>query len=148
MNTINGLAKVLTVKEQDKDRAEYQYRDAVVHFEKHAQKLYELLKKKEKMETKYASSLSNKVNVDDLRYLGSYLQSIRPTILAEQARVEKARMAMNERLSNLTEHHIDVKKIEKLITRKEIEIKKAADKKEQLFLDEISLRQYFDNKDR
>ncbi|GAA0298773.1 flagellar FliJ protein [Gracilibacillus halotolerans] len=148
MKTINGLAKVLTVKEQDKDRAEFQYRDAVFHFEKHAKNLYELLKKKETMESKYAASLSNKVNVDDLRYLGNYLQSIRPTIIAEQARVEKARMAMNERLSNLTEHHIDVKKIEKLITKKELEIKKVEEKKEQLFLDEISLRQYIDNKDR
>lgn len=148
MNTIDGLAKVLTVKERDKETAEFQYRESVEHFEKHAQRLYDLLKKKEAMETKYASSMSNKINVDDLRYLGNYLQAITPTIIREQARVEKARIAMNQRLSNLTEHHIEVKKVEKLMERKEWERKKAEEKKQQLFLDEISLRQYIDNKDR
>ena len=68
MNTIDGLAKVLTVKERDKETAEFQYRESVEHFEKHAQRLYELLKKKEAMETQYSSSISNKINVENLRY--------------------------------------------------------------------------------
>ncbi len=60
--------RVLTVREREQKEAEDRYRDSVDSFEKMAQKLYELLKKKELMEDSQADQMKTGIPVQLLRH--------------------------------------------------------------------------------
>src|SRR5699024_6061565 len=59
-----------------------------------------------------------------------------------QNNVQKARIEMEQKQNALTEAHIEVKKIERLIALREQEQKELLKKQEMAFMDEISMLQF------
>ncbi|QED47543.1 flagellar export protein FliJ [Cytobacillus dafuensis] len=104
--------KILTIKEIEKDEALNVYNQAVKRFEKAAEKLYELLKKKEDLEVYQSSRLVNGIPVQEIRHHQHFIHNLEKTIEHYQQIVMNARNHMNFQQEKLKEKNIEVKKFE------------------------------------
>ncbi|MGP4040298.1 flagellar export protein FliJ [Gracilibacillus sp. D59] len=142
MNQLHGFEKIRLIRENEKNDAQLKFQEATEEFEKYASHLYDLLKKKEKIEESYKQSLSDKSQIETLQSYHQYLDFLTPTIISVQKKVDTARKYMNQLQEHVTDHYIEVKKIEKIIEKKEWQYKQLEDKKDLMLMDEVSIRKY------
>lgn len=142
----NRLAKVLTIREHEEKDAQLAHAQSVSSFEKLAKNLYNLLKKKEKMEELYNEAMKRTTVVYQLREKADYMKQLNQDIIALQEKVNQARKDMKNKREALTSAHIEVKKIENIIDQRLLRHKKYLLKTEQEQLDEVSSQQYINQK--
>lgn len=141
MDEIKVFSKILNVREKERKDAEIAHQKSIQTFEEVATKLYELLKKKEAMETIYTNS-RQKITIDRLREQQDYIASLKQQIVSLQQSVSEARMKMDTNQKYLSETHIEVKKFETIIDIRKKERQKIEQKLEQSSMDEVSMQQY------
>ncbi|WP_058307814.1 flagellar export protein FliJ [Gracilibacillus massiliensis] len=148
MKQLEGYEKIRLLKDNQKKEIQLKYQEAAGQFEQYATNLYELLKKKEKIEESYKQSLADRSQVETLQSYHQYLDFLTPSILNTQQKVEKARKKMNQLQEQVTEQYIEVKKIEKIMENKQNEFNQYEKRKDLMFMDELSIRKYSESKDR
>lgn len=136
------LHKILSIREQEKNDAQIEQISARKYFEKVATQLYNTLKTKEEAEETLQNYMKTKAAIEKIKEQSIYIDSLNKSIVSLQAKVQQARQEMEYKQQVLTEAHIEMKKIEKMIERrlqkeKELEKKMELDK-----MNEISIRQY------
>ncbi|KGX88447.1 flagellar export protein FliJ [Pontibacillus litoralis] len=142
MASISTFHKILHVKETDKHMAQKQYQQSVQEFEKIAMDMYELLKKKEKAETSYHNQLQHPTHVTDLHASSQYIEQLERKIASLQPSFQHARANMDHKQEHLTEAHVEMKKFEKLIDRKQHHMQLYQQELERKQMDEISVQQF------
>jgi len=142
LNDTATLYKILHVRKDEKNRALIEQQRAVDQFELVANQLYEQLKVKEQAEMTLHKYIQSEV-IMKIQEQTVYIDSLKTKINELQREVQIARDHMEQRRSIVTEKHVELKKIEKLIERKEKHAKKIAAKLESKQMDEISLNQFF-----
>lgn len=134
--------RILTVKEREKDEALSAYETAVKSFEEVAEKLYQLLKKKEDLESYQEEQLKNGLSVVEIRHHQQFIGNLEKTIDHYQKMVINARNRMNLFQEKLMDKNIEVKKFEKM-REKDFEQfladMKSAESKQ---MDDISIQHY------
>lgn len=143
-----ALSKVLNVRELEKKNAEKDYRHSMDQFESAATKLYKVLKKKEQAEDTYASYLAEMTPIDVIKEQAEYIEVLNKQIVQLQRDVQFARNAMEQKQDILAEAHIEVKKFESIIERREAEREAQLKSEERKMMDEISIQQYLSYKNR
>lgn len=108
------FGRVLAIKEREKDEALSLYQESVRKFEEVAQKLYELLKKKEDLEAYQATGLQNGLPILEIRHQQQFIGNLEKTIQHYQKMVINARNRMNLHQEKLMEKNVEVKKYEKI----------------------------------
>lgn len=142
MTQLLSLEKILHVKENEKQTAELKHHQSVEAFEKVALKLYELLKKKEAAEALLEETLQQKMTVTELQHQTIYIEQLKENIIHLQEEVNDARSKMEDRKNDLTDKHIEFKKIETIIEKRHQEIKAAEQKEANILMDELAIQQY------
>ncbi|TFE03497.1 flagellar export protein FliJ [Jeotgalibacillus sp. R-1-5s-1] len=140
--------RVLTVKEREQKEAEDRYRDAVASFEKIAQKLYDLLRKKELMEAAQADEMKSGISVISLRHGQHFLSNIEKSISYQQKLVIEARSNMQRHEHRLMERNIEVRKYEKIKERdlkQHIQLAESAEREQ---MNELSIVQFMNRRNR
>lgn len=146
MSKTKTLDKLHKLKERDLSEAEKQYRRAVDYFEEVGEELYKVLKKKETVQATIQDQMKSGFKIFDLYQYDQYHQSLIEQENYWQMKVHQARVNMNKKQDNLTQIHQEVKKFEKLIEKKNEEIKQEIKKIDMKFIDEISVQQYLRQK--
>lgn len=137
---------ILTYQEQKKNETEADYKGAVDQFEQVATRLYELLKKKEQLIADYENKLAAGFSIEQIKLTTQYLEKLERLITEVQQQVIDHRARMNWYEEKLLEDTIEVKKYEKM-REKDVELfLEEEQRKEALFLDEISTQQYTRNR--
>lgn len=142
MADLATLEKILHMKQQEKSNAEKQKQHALEKFEKMSLELYEGLQKKEQAELDLSDAMGSEITITKLKNQSLYIHSMTEKILQLQQQVQIARKKMDEKQAILTEAHIEVKKIEKLIETRVDEQRHLVQKQENQVMDDISIRQY------
>ncbi len=134
--------KILTIKEKEKSDARAKYNEAQKSFEKVAEKLYNLLKKKEDLLDFQQTKLSTGLSVQKIRHNQLFMDNLEKLIDQCQKEVVQARYQMNLQQERLKDKNIELKKYEKIKEKdfqKYLEIVKVAENKQ---MDEISIQQF------
>ena len=134
--------KILTIKEKEKSDARAKYNEAQKSFEQVAEKLYNLLKKKEELIDFQQIKLSRGLSVQEIRHNQLFMGNLEKSIEQCQKEVMQARYKMNLQQDRLKEKNIEVKKYEKIKEKdfqKYLEVVKVAENKQ---MDEISIQQF------
>lgn len=134
--------KVLTIREQEKNETEMAYKESVRSFEEIAEKLYELLKKKENLMIFQQERLTVGSSIDEIHHYSRFIDSLEKTIIDVQQKVIQARAKMNWHEEKLLEKNLEVRKFEKMKEKDFKLFQQEQDRIESLFLDEISLQTY------
>lgn len=142
MNYQYKFGRVLALKEREKDEALSLYQDSVKKFEEVAQKLYELLKKKEDLEAYQAVGLQNGLPVFEIRHQQQFIGNIEKTINHYQKMVINARNRMTLYQEKLMEKNIEVKKYEKIREKDFALFLKELKASESKQMDDISIQHY------
>lgn len=142
------LNKLLDIREREKKDAQKEYRQSMEFFEDIAGKMYRLLQKKEDAERSYEAYLEQSIPLNKVKEQISYIEILNQHILDLQNEVQRARYEMNKKQAELSDAFVEVKKFEKMIENRHRSEKELQDKREKAFLDEISIRQYVDYKNR
>ncbi|HLS66485.1 MAG TPA: flagellar export protein FliJ [Pseudogracilibacillus sp.] len=142
MSDTTVLHKLLHVREREKDEAQRKQLEAVDKFEKVAKQLYVALKSKEDAEKGLEESMQVTATINKIKEQSTYIEALNQKIIVLQQQVDLARQQLAKKDAKLTEAHVEMKKIEKMIERrlqkeKELEKKMELDK-----MNEISIRQY------
>ncbi|MEI3604597.1 flagellar export protein FliJ [Pseudogracilibacillus sp. SE30717A] len=136
------LHKILHVREQEKQDAQMEQLKAVDYFEKAAKKLYHALKTKEQAELGLEKYMKTEVTITVIKEQSVYIDTLNKKIVALQQQVQQARKEMELKQLKLTEAHVEVKKVEKMIEKREQLQFETEKKLEMIEMDEISIRQY------
>lgn len=132
------FAKVLTVREQEKNETELAYKESVNAFEKVATELYDLLKKKENTTDQQNVQLTQGLSIDHIHHYSKYIEALQKRIDIVQKEVVQARTKMNWFKERLLEKTLEVRKFEK-IKEKDYELfQQEQQRLETIQLDEIS----------
>jgi flagellar protein FliJ len=138
--------KILALKEREKEEVRVSYLDSVEKFENIAQKLYELLKKKEDLLNFQSEKMASGLSVQDIRHNQNFITNIEKTIDYYQGLVIQARNRMNWHEQKLSEMNVEVKKYEKI---KENDFNKYTEvlySSESKVLDELAVMQYMNKR--
>lgn len=133
----------MNLREREKEEAFNLYQDSVRNFEESAEKLFDLLKKKENLEHYMSEQLSQGFSILEIRHYQHFISNLEKTIEHHQIVVMNARNKMNWREEELKESNIEMKKYEKLKERNYKSYMKEISQLENMQLDEISAIQYF-----
>ncbi|WP_096189126.1 flagellar export protein FliJ [Evansella halocellulosilytica] len=136
------LEKVLEVKEHEKSEAESKYTEAMKQFEDVATKLYHYMKEKEELEDYYNDKIQTGTSILAIQQTQQTISHLKREIDKLQYETQKARNRMNDQEQFLMFKSIDVKKYEKMKSRKYEQYIEAEKVKENKFLDEISVQQF------
>ncbi|TYR82720.1 flagellar export protein FliJ [Priestia megaterium] len=136
------LAKLMTIKENEKDRMLSQYNDSVQKFEVLGQRLYEKLKQKEEMIESHTLQMQKGLSILDIKYFQQFLGSIEKGIEQLQRDVMLARQQMNMKKVKLQEKNIECKKYEKIRAKDYQQYIKTQNEIELKQMDEVSLQQF------
>lgn len=142
MNNTVTLKKIYDLRNEEKNRALLEKKEAVDHFEKVATQLYTKLKAKENAELELDDMYEQSAIIMKIRKQTIYIDALNQKINALQRKVQIARNNMEKKQYIVTEKHVELKKIEKMIEKREAEAKKAAETAEMKQMDEISLGRY------
>jgi len=148
MSHIATLEKIRHVREHEKRSAKQAHHQSIKAFEEVATKLYNLLKKKENAKEAYDLSLQSKTTVQHLKEQSLYIDKLNDQIIHLQEQVNIAREKMEQKRENLTDAHIEVKKFEKMIEQQHERLKESALKRENEMMDDISIKQHLNRKNR
>lgn len=134
--------KLLTIKENEKDKVIGEYNVAVHNFEKAATKLYELLKQKEDIQAQQSMQLQIGLNIGRIQELQRFLLVHENVINLCQTEVAQARRMMEMKEQLLLEKNIEVKKYEKIKEKNWDAYCQFERAEENKIMDEISIQQY------
>src|SRR5699024_12369199 len=98
-----------------------------------ASRLYEELKRKENAESELDVVMKAKATITMIKEQSRYISLMKEKINTLQNNVQEARIEMEQTQNALTEAHIEVKKIERLIAFREQEQKEQHQKNEMAF---------------
>ena len=143
-----AFTKILHLRENEKKTAQKAYQQSLDSFEKIATKLYNLLRKKENAEVSYDFYIQSTTPIEQIKEQALYIERLNSQINEIQYLVQRARNDMESKQDILTDAHVEVKKFEKII-----EIRKSAKEEynkrvENNFMDELSITQYLNHKNR
>lgn len=148
MSQTVSLTKILHIRENEKKVAQKAFLNSQESFEKVATKLYEALRKKELAEESYDEFIQDETPLERIKQQITYIEDLNEAITHLQKEVQLARTQMEQKQQHLTDAHIEVKKFESIIEkRNKQEIERKA-KLENAFMDEISINQYLSNQNR
>ena len=134
--------KVLTIREQEKTETEMAYKESVRSFEEVANKLYELLKKKEDLTAYRQERLAIGSSIEEINQYARFMDSLEKTIADVQQKVIQARAKMNWHEEKLVEKNLEIRKFEKMREKDLEAYQQEQDRVESIFLDEISSLTY------
>ncbi len=142
MADVATFYKLLDLRETEKNLAQKEYQESVDQFEEIATKLYHLLKQKEDAEAKYLQALESTTNVSTLHLNQQYIARLDEQIGQLQPSVQQARGDMEQKQEVLSSAHVEMKKYEKIIERKEEYHRVSEIEHEKKEMDEISMQQF------
>lgn len=134
--------KILAVKEREKDEAVNVYQDSVRKFEEVAEKLYELLKRKEDLEEYQSERLHGGLSIQEIRHHQQFIGNIEKMIEHYQKMVVNARNRMLLFQEKLLEKNIEVKKYEKIREKDYLQFTEDVKIIEGKQMDDISIQMY------
>ena len=134
--------KVLTIREQEKTETEMAYKESVRSFEEVANRLYELLKKKENLIQFRQERLAIGSTIEEIHHYARFMDSLEKTIADVQQKVIQARAKMNWHEEKLLEKNLEVRKFEKMREKDFKAYQQEQNRVENIFLDEISSLTY------
>lgn len=134
--------KLLHIKEKEKSEAAAEYNGAVRKFEDAAEKLYELLKKKEDLELYQSAKLADGLSVSEIRHHQQFIGNLQKSIEFYQRMVINARTRMNLFQEKLLEKNVEVKKYEKIKEKDFLHYQEEIKFAEARQMDDISIQQY------
>lgn len=140
--------RVLTVKEREKKEAEDRYRESIESFEGIAQKLYQLLKKKELMESSQAEHIQTGIAVQTLRHGQQFLINIEKSIEYQQKLVMEARNSMHWHEQRLLDRNIEVRKYEKIKEKDRVHFISEQNERDNQQMNELSMTQFMNRRNR
>ncbi|MGM0844598.1 MAG: flagellar export protein FliJ [Bacillota bacterium] len=138
--------KILSLKEKEKEEVRESYRASVEKFENIAQKLFDLLKKKEDLESFQTERLISGLSVQDIRHNQHFITNIEKTIEYYQGLVIQARNRMNWHEQKLSEMNVEVKKYEKIRENDFNRYKEILHSSESKLLDELAVMQFMNKR--
>ncbi|MCA0983328.1 flagellar export protein FliJ [Halobacillus yeomjeoni] len=149
MAGLQTFYKIKDLHEREKKEKQKDYQHHVEVFEDRATRLCEALKQKESAEEQFQSQLSTK-SIQAMTFIQHqhYIDRLEQKINELQPEVQKARTEMQVSQQKLTDAHIQVKKYEKLIENKLENEKFERKQEENKQMDELSMNQYLNSKNR
>lgn len=134
--------KIMTLKEREKDEALSVYNESVKRFEEVAEKLYELMKKKEDLEEYQARRLVAGLPVQEIRHHQQFISNLQKTIDQYQKMVINARNHMDFHQEKLLRKNIEVKKYVKIKEKGKLEFLQEMKQDEAKQMDDISIQHF------
>lgn len=134
--------RLLNLKEMEKEEALSVYQESVRRFEEAAEKLYELLKKKEDLESYQSSRLVSGLPVQEIRHYQQFIGNLEKSINQYQKIVQNARNRMLLFQEKLMEKNIEVKKYEKIREKDMMHYFDEEKSSENKQMDDISIQQF------
>ncbi|HET7579064.1 MAG TPA: flagellar export protein FliJ [Bacillales bacterium] len=138
MNFHFTLEKVLSVKENEKNMLEVEYRNAYQDFEQIAKALYEFLQQKETLENQQLEGMTRGTAIEEIRKLQTSVELLERKIDHYEVLYQNARQNAEQKKGLLLEQAIDVKRYEKLRDLEYDQFIKKNKAEEMSKLDEIS----------
>jgi len=134
--------KIMSVKEREKNEALSAYNDSVKRFEEVAEKLYELLKKKEDLEGYQSMKLVSGLPVQEIRHHQQFIINLQKSIEQYQKMVQNARNHMLFQQEKLMNKNIEVKKFVKMKEKGLYEFLEEVKHVEAKQMDDISIQHF------
>src|SRR5699024_4090285 len=142
VNNTMALKKILELRNDEKNQALLEQKQAVDQFEKIAKKLYNQLMLKENAESTLSSMYEQPEMIIKIREQTLYIEALKNKNDLLQKEVQAARNHMESKQYAVTERHVELKKVEKMIEKREEKAKQEAALIEIKQMDEISLNQF------
>jgi len=142
VSNIVALRKILDLRNEEKNNALLEQKEAIDYFEKVAEQLYIKLKTKEDAESRLQQMYKGSEVIFKIREQTLYIESLQQKINTLQREVQLARQRMEEKQHLVTEKHVELKKIETMIEKREEALRKEEEQEETRQMDEISLNRY------
>ncbi|KAA0966513.1 flagellar export protein FliJ [Sporosarcina sp. ANT_H38] len=130
--------KVLTYREQEKTETEVEFKGSVEAFETVANKLYDLLKKKEDILVAQQIKMTIGFSVNEIHHYSRFIGSLEKRIAEMQQQVIQARSKMNWYENKLLEKTLEVRKFEKMKEKDREHHRAEMEQLEAIQLDELS----------
>ncbi|RWZ60492.1 flagellar export protein FliJ [Halobacillus fulvus] len=149
MASLDAFHKLKELHDRDRKQHQKNHQEAVEVFEDQAEKLYKALKEKEQAEKTFEQQLhQNHVLASAFLQHQSYIERLEERIEGLQPVVSKARTKMNQTQALLSDSYIEVKKFESIIERKQESKKQRIKAEEYKQMDEQSMQQFLNYRDR
>ncbi|MBO8155237.1 MAG: flagellar export protein FliJ [Bacillaceae bacterium] len=148
MANIEAFEKILNMRDREKQEAERDFQQAVDHFESAATQLYHLLKEKEDIESQLNDQMQMAISASRITSYNLYLNQLQKKINEVQISVQQARHTMEMKQVKLTEAYIETKKFEKILEHKKTEFKEELMRQEKILMDDISVQQFIQKRNR
>ncbi|MBP3952036.1 flagellar export protein FliJ [Bacillus suaedae] len=136
------LQKVLEFKENEKNKVQAEYQQAINYFEKVGTELYELLKHKEEIETYARDKVQSGTSIYDLQLQQHEISRIQTQIVVVQKKTQHAREAMMSKQEELLSQSIEYKKYDKMKQRARERFEEEEKKLDLLQMNELSIRSF------
>ncbi|MFC7392551.1 flagellar export protein FliJ [Scopulibacillus cellulosilyticus] len=133
-----SMQRVLHITENEKKQLESEYQTFYQMFEQLANELLCLMKKKEEVQTQLQQELKTSVTVDDIKSQINYVENLEKRIEDQQRKYDQARERLESFQLVLKEKTIEIKKYEKLKSKKWINYLKDEKKREMKLMDETA----------
>ncbi|MEJ9211013.1 flagellar export protein FliJ [Bacillus smithii] len=140
--------KILQIKEREKEEIQSGYHRAKRQFEQVAEKLYELLKKKEDLLAFQETQLASGFPVYEIQHYQLFISNLEKMINYQQQLVMNARNRMFWFENKLKEKNIEVKKYEKIKEKEWQKYQKLLGQMENREMDELSVIQFMNRRNR
>ncbi|HWO97855.1 MAG TPA: flagellar export protein FliJ [Bacillus sp. (in: firmicutes)] len=134
--------RVMSIKENEKDRLRAEYSEAVQQFEKVGQQLYEYLKQKENLIDEHAKKMQAGLSITDIKQFQLFVANLEKVIAVYQQKVMSARQTMQLAELKLRDKNMEVKKFEKMKVKDFQRYKETQKELESKQMDEVSIQQY------
>ncbi|WP_309087082.1 flagellar export protein FliJ [Domibacillus sp.] len=138
--------KIMQLREREKEESENVFREAQSQFETEANKLYELLKKKEDLIAVQEQKMKSGFSVLDIQHYQQFISNLEKLIDQQQRVVVTARGRMQWCEQQLKEKNIEVKKYSKIQANELTHYRKWAASEEAKQMDELSSIQFMNRK--
>jgi flagellar FliJ protein len=136
------MEKILDVRVREKQTLQGHYQKAVETFEETATMLYEMLRKKEELEEKQSTYLTQGGNMEAIHQFQRYAAILSQQIDTYQKKVLSDRSKMESAQQELMDKSVDVKKYERLKSRQYEVYKSTLNEVELKTNDELSIFRY------
>ncbi|GLY10486.1 flagellar export protein FliJ [Bacillus badius] len=134
--------KILQLREREKEETQTLYNESLKQFEKAAEKLYALLKKKETLIDFQEAKMVSGFSIQEIQHYQLFVSNLEQTISYQQQVVINARNKMQWHEQQLQEKNIEVKKYEKIKEKDFERFKESLLEEENKQMDEISAIQF------
>ncbi|WP_226578765.1 flagellar export protein FliJ [Halobacillus litoralis] len=149
MASLKTYEKIRDLRDREKLDKQRKYQSDMESFEMYAHQLYEALKKKEDAVNQFNDQLSKgAVEVQSFIHHQKHIQHLENVIQSLQPSVQHARVKMQQSQEALSNAHVEVKKFDKVIERKEDQQLQMLKDQEIQAMDELSLQQFLNYQNR